>query len=56
MTPRLFVAEDGWSDLCVWEHLPARPDYPQVVLSLRDVKDAGLRKAIVALVESGAVA
>lgn len=53
---RLFIADDGYNDLCVWTDDPTHPAYPQPVLSLRDVKDAALREFIVAGVEAGAVA
>lgn len=53
---RLFIADDGWSDSCVWEHDPTGTGRrPQPVLALRNVNDAALRNAIVALVESGEV-
>ena len=56
MTARLYVANDGASDLCVWTTDDTHPTYPRPVLAFRDVKDAGLRAAIVALVEGGGVA
>lgn len=53
--PRLFVDADGDGNPCVWEHLPAHPGSPRVVLEEFHVSDQDLWNAIVEMVEGGGV-